>query len=91
MPKSAYGSFHPETREFVPADAANLTRGTSCLVLSEGLRGEVVKVYNSNEWDRTHPILVKFNEGADREGGDGGFDVPKAFSMHFDADEIVVV
>lgn len=69
VPKSSYGSFDPATREFVPQDETNVTRGTSCLVLTEGLRGEVKTIYNTNEWDRTHPILVKFNAGEDREGG----------------------
>jgi len=58
----------------------------------------VKKIYNTNEWDRTHPILVKFTEGSDREvvadgdGDDGvAFQVPKPFQMHFDADEIEVL
>lgn len=90
VPKDAFGSFDPQGR-FVPVDESNLSHGTSCLVLSVGLRGEVVRVYNVNEWDRTHPILVKFKQGRDREEGEGGFVVPKTFMMHFDADEIVVV
>ncbi|KAL3781127.1 hypothetical protein HJC23_001434 [Cyclotella cryptica] len=90
VPKDAFGSFDSHGR-FVPADESTISRGTSCLVLSEGLRGEVVRVYNVNEWDRTHPILVRFREGQDREGGEGGFVVPKTFMMHFDADEILVV
>ena len=90
VPKDAFGSFDLQGR-FFPADGSKLSHGTSCLVLSEGLRGEVVRVYNVNEWDRTHPILVKFKQGRDREGGEGGFVVPKPFTMHFDADEIIVV
>jgi len=88
--KSSYGSFDPATREFVPRDETNVTRGTSCLVLAEGLRGEVKKIYNTNEWDRTHPILVKFKAGEDREG-EGGFNIPKTFQMHLNANEIIVV
>lgn len=49
-----------------------------------------MKVYDVNEWDRTHPILVKFTEGSDREG-EGAFGIPKTFMMHFDAHEIIVV
>ena len=92
VPKSAYGSFDPDTREFVPVEESNLSRGTRCLILPEGMRGEVTKVYNVNEWDRAHPILVQFKEGSDRVGGiDNGFILPKSFSMHLSANEIVVV
>jgi hypothetical protein len=90
VPKDAYGSFDPDTREFIPADESNMSRSTSCLVLSEGIQGEVTKVYNVNEWDRAHPILVQFKEGLDKEGGEG-FILPKSFTMHFSANEIVVV
>mmetsp|Transcript_13490 Transcript_13490/g.24410 ORF Transcript_13490/g.24410 Transcript_13490/m.24410 type:complete len:203 (+) Transcript_13490:164-772(+) len=100
LPKSGYGSFHPTTREFLPRDDGTTTRGSNCLVLSEGLRGVVKHVYNTNEWDRAHPILVKFTEGSDREvnigvvtddGEDAAFRVPKPFQMHFDASEIEVL
>ena len=91
VPKAAYGSFDPNTREFIPAEESNLSRGTRCLILPEGMRGEVTKVYNVNEWDRAHPILVEFKEGSDRAGIDGGFILPKSFSMHLSASEIVVV
>ncbi|KAL9184252.1 hypothetical protein ACHAXT_002338 [Thalassiosira profunda] len=89
VPKAAYGTFDA-SGQFAPLDEANATRKTSSLVLPEEMRGEVKMVYNTNEWDRAHPILVKFGAGMDREGG-GGFDVPKAFTMHFDADEIEVL
>lgn len=91
VPKTSFGSFDAATREFIPRDESNVTRGTSCLLLPEGLRGEVAKIYNTNEWDRAHPILVKFNAGEDREGGGDGFNIPKKFTMHLDADEIVVL
>mmetsp|Transcript_25304 Transcript_25304/g.54458 ORF Transcript_25304/g.54458 Transcript_25304/m.54458 type:complete len:183 (-) Transcript_25304:212-760(-) len=91
VPKSSYGSFDSTSREFIPQDKSNITRGTRCLVLPEGLRGEVQKIFASNEGlDRSHPIVVKFEAGEDREGGEG-FNVPKKFLMHFDADEIVLV
>ena len=88
--KAAYGTFDPATKEFIPLDESNKTRATSCLILPTGLRGDIQKIYNTNEWDRAHPILVKFKAGADREGEDG-FHLPKAFTMHVDADEIVVL
>ena len=91
VPKAAYGSFDPISREFIPQDEANKSRGTSCLILPVGLRGEVNMVYNTNEWDRAHPIVVKFEAGLDREDGVDGFDVPKKFTMHFDADEIEMI
>eukprot|EP01083_Nonionella_stella_P035797 97629_1 len=90
VPKPAYGTFDPTTRQFVPQDESNSERKTSCLVLPEGLRGEVKKIYNTNEWDRAHPILVKFNKGEDREG-EGAFDIPRVFMMHLDAAEIQVL
>ncbi|KAL3789819.1 hypothetical protein ACHAW5_011242 [Stephanodiscus triporus] len=93
VPRSSYGSFDPSTGEFVPRDESNASRSTSCLVLPEGLRGTVERVYDANEWDRARPIVVRFGEGYDRgEGGTtGGFDVPRAFVMHFDADELEVL
>ncbi|EED89275.1 predicted protein [Thalassiosira pseudonana CCMP1335] len=90
VPKAAFGTFSSSSGQFLPQDEGGITRDTSCLVLPEGLRGVVMRVYDVNEWDRTHPILIKFVAGLDREG-EGGFDVPKTFMMHFDADEIVVV
>lgn len=84
VPKSSYGSFDSTTREFIPQDKSR------CLVLPEGLRGEVQKIYNTGEWDRAHPIVVKFEAGEDREDGEG-FNVPKKFSMYFDATEIELV
>ena len=90
VPKDIHGSFDPTTNKFVPQDETNITRKTSCLILPIGLRGTVSKIYNTNEWDRTHPLLVQFTAGDDREEGDG-FHIPKAFTMHFDADEIEVL
>ena len=60
-------------------------------------------VYDAESMDRARPYLVKFAEGLDREeirecdeGGmveserekSGGFNVPKAFAMHFSEEEI---
>ena len=90
VPKDIHGSFDPTTNKFIPQDETNITRKTSCLILPIGLRGTVSKIYNTNEWDRTHPLLVQFTAGDDREEGDG-FHCPKAFTMHFDADEIEVL
>jgi hypothetical protein len=91
VPKASYGSFDPSTGEFVPRDESDASRSTSCLLLPGGLRGIVERVYDANEWDRARPIVVKFGEGYDREGDSGGFNVPKAFIMHFDADELEVL
>ena len=90
VPKDIHGSFDPTTNKFIPQDETNITRKTSCLILPIGLRGTVSKIYNTNEWDRTHPLLVQFTAGDDREEGDG-YHCPKAFTMHFDADEIEVL
>ncbi|KAL7454811.1 hypothetical protein ACHAWC_006413 [Mediolabrus comicus] len=86
--KSSYGSFDATTKQFIPQDESTLTRQTSCLLLPEGLQGEIVNVYNTNEWDRAHPILVKF--GLDEERNDG-YSLPSSFTMHVDAKEIMVV
>ncbi|KAL7546330.1 hypothetical protein ACHAWF_009664 [Thalassiosira exigua] len=90
VPKSAYGSFDPSNGQFIPMDETTASRVTSCLVLPAGLRGEIEKIYNTNEWDRAHPILVKFKVGEDRNEGDA-FHVPMAFSMHLDSNEIEVL
>ena len=92
VPKDIHGSFNPTTNKFIPQDITKKSRKTNCLILPIGLRGKVSKIYNTNEWDRTHPIMVKFNAGDDREEEDNGlFHIPKAFMMHFDADEIEVL
>ena len=83
---SLYGSFDTSTKEFIPQDEETITRKTSCLILPVGLRGEVLKTYNTNEWDRTHPILVKF-----AAGDDSGYNLAKPFNLHVDADEVEVV
>ena len=84
--ESNYGQFDPISQEFIPQDKSTMTRATSCLVLPVGLRGEVTKIYNTNEWDRTHPILVNF-----KTGEESGYNLPKAFSLHVDANEVEVL
>jgi hypothetical protein len=86
--KSSYGSFDSTTKQFLPQDESTLTRKTSCLLLPEGLRGEVRNVYDTNEWDRAHPILVEFGSDEDRNDG---FSLPNTFTMHVGAKEITVV
>ena len=85
--RSLYGSFDTDTKEFIPQDEETSTRKTSCLILPVGLRGEVLKTFDTNEWDRTHPILVKFTAGG---GGESGYNLAKQFNLHVDADEIKV-
>ena len=85
--RSLYGSFNTDTKEFIPQDEETSTRKTSCLILPVGLRGEVLKTFDTNEWDRTHPILVKFTAGG---GGESGYNLAKQFNLHVDADEIKV-
>jgi len=87
--KSSYGSFDSTTKQFIPQDEANKTRKTSCLLLPEGLRGEVITVHDTNSADRPQPVLVKF--GADDEERSDGYSLPSAFSMHLSANEIMVV
>ena len=83
--ESNYGQFDI-SQEFIPQDKSTMTRATSCLVLPVGLRGEVTKIYNTNEWDRTHPILVNF-----KTGEESGYNLPKSFSFHVDANEVEVL
>lgn len=87
--KSLYGSFDATTKQFIPQDETNKARSTSCLLLPEGLRGEVIDVFCTNAADRPHPILVKF--GADDEDRVDGYSLPSGFSMHLDATEVMVV
>jgi hypothetical protein len=93
VPRACYGSFDPSTGGFVPRDGSDASRFTSCLSLPVGLRGAVERVYDANEWDMAWQIVVKFGAGYDGgEGSDaGGFDVPRAFVTHFDADELDVL
>lgn len=88
VPKSSYGSFDATTKQFRPQDEANITRKTSCLLLPEGLQGEVITVHDSNARDRPQPILVKFR--SDEERSDG-YTLNDAFTMHLGANEIMVV
>ena len=81
-----YGKFDSTSQEFIPQDKSTMSRATSCLVLPVGLRGEVTKIYNTNEWDRTHPILVNF-----KAGEESGYILPKVFSLHVDANEVEVL
>ena len=84
--KSLHGSFDSTTKQFLPQDEANKTRNTSCLLLPEGLRGEVITVHDTNAADRPHPILVKFGEDED-----DGYSLPSGFTMHLGANEVMVV
>jgi len=85
VPPIMYGQFDT-TSQFIPQDISTMSRATSCLVLPVGLRGEVTKIYNTNEWDRTHPILVNF-----KAGEESSFNLLKAFSLHVDANEVEVL
>ena len=86
VPPIMYGQFDHTSQEFIPQDKSTMSRATSCLVLPVGLRGEVTKIYNTNEWDRTHPILVNF-----KAGEESSFNLLKAFSLHVDANEVEVL
>eukprot|EP00565_Helicotheca_tamesis_P007737 CAMPEP_0185737884 /NCGR_PEP_ID=MMETSP1171-20130828/31515_1 /TAXON_ID=374046 /ORGANISM="Helicotheca tamensis, Strain CCMP826" /LENGTH=143 /DNA_ID=CAMNT_0028408923 /DNA_START=220 /DNA_END=651 /DNA_ORIENTATION=+ len=84
VPKSGFGSFDSETKEFMPeADAGE--RGNKCLVIPAGLRGVVTRVYDLNDLDASQPVLVKFVKG---ENGDEGYVPPVTFLMHFDNHEV---
>ena len=92
--KKGYGSFDEETKAFVPLDGANdqplssIPRVQRCLVLPKGLRAEVRKVYDINEFDATAPVVAKFMN--DRDLG-GEYVSPVTFSMHFETNEVEVV
>jgi hypothetical protein len=86
--KSSYGSFDSATKHFLPQDEANVTRKTSCLLLPEGLQGEVITVFDTNSCDRAHPILVKFGSDEDRNDG---YNLDSAFTMYLGPNEIMVV
>jgi hypothetical protein len=86
VPKKGFGSFN-EDKEFVPA-AGDAPRGTKNLVLPQGIRGVVTKIYDVDVVSANCPITVKFMPG---KNTDEGFDPPNAFLMHFESHEIEIV
>lgn len=82
--KKGFGTFDPETKEFVPAPEAG-ERGKKCLSVPAGLRGVVTRVYDLDDLDASQPILVKFVKD---ENADEGYAPPLTFLMHFDNHEV---
>lgn len=82
-----YGSFDIESKKFMISP--EFSRERRCLILPVGLRGEVQRIYDVDDLDAIHPILVRFTPGKflDVEG----FDTPVPFLMHFDSSEVETV
>ena len=79
--KAGFGSYN-DKKEFV------YNSQSMYLIIPEGLRGKVTRVYDEDVIGANYPILVKFIPG---ELIDEGYDVPFAFTMHFLPDEIECV
>ena len=94
-----YGSFDPNTKEFIAVvvnddddnSSDELSSGSSpkALILPVGLRGEVTKVYTAANLSANFPIQVKFTPG--QHVGEEGYDAPSAFVMHLASNEVEVV
>lgn len=84
--KKAYGYFNEE-KEFIPCVDAT-ERTDRCLLVPEGLRGTVTRIYDINDLSTNFPILVKFVKG---ENVEEGYSSPQTFTMHFDTTEVDVV
>jgi hypothetical protein len=81
------GSFN-ELKEFVPASGDG-GRAKNCLILPQGIRGVVTKLYDKNSsLSANFPVQVKFSPG---EYTDEGYDPPVPFVMHFGLREIEAV
>lgn len=83
VPAKGRGSYNEE-KEFVPIET-DAARSSQNLVLPEGIRGVVSKVYRSEDIAANFPIKVQFTPG---ENIDEGYDPPVPFFMHFDPMEI---
>ncbi len=91
--RKAYGSFDGDDKSFVPLegdvdDISSVPRKDCCLVLPEGIRGHVTRVYDIDEFDASSPILVKFQVD---EGLGSEYIPPVTFLMHFQRNEVEVV
>lgn len=80
--KSGFGTYD-SNKSFV-YDA-----GLKYLILPEGLRGKVTRVYDENVIAANFPILVKFTPG--EHCSEEGYDVPVPFTMHFLPEEVECV
>jgi hypothetical protein len=86
VPAKGRGSYN-ERKEFVPIEK-EASRARQNLLLPEGIRGVVIKTYNSEDISANFPVKVQFTPG---ENTDEGYDPPVAFIMHFDPSEIECV
>ena len=85
-----YGRFGDDGT-FEPLDLEKtelLSRSDKCLVIPIGFRGVVTRVYNTEHYDASQPIVAKFFAG-DRKGGK--FAPPLDMTMHFVTNEVEVV
>ncbi|GKY94256.1 hypothetical protein MPSEU_000391400 [Mayamaea pseudoterrestris] len=80
--KNGFGSYNDQ-KVFVPNSE------TPYLLIPEGLRGRVIRVYDENLIGANFPILVKFVPG--EECAEDGYDAPVPFTMHFLPEEVECV
>jgi hypothetical protein len=78
------GSYN-DKKEFIPDKSDSKKK---CLLLPNGLRGIVKKVYDEDVISSNLPILVLFTPGDNVEEG---YDAPTKFLMHFTPFEVEVV
>lgn len=91
--KKGFGSFDQESKSFVgfnvsEKNTGEIPRADRCLIIPEGMRGKVRRVYDMDEFDATAPIVARFE--AD-DSLDGEYAPPVTFMMHFQIDEVEVV
>jgi hypothetical protein len=89
--RKGYGSFDEETKSFLPLEYDNIdtvSRADRCLVLPQGIRASVSRVYDRNAYDAIMPVVAKF-VAKQHLGGD--YEPPITFFMHFEARDVEVV
>lgn len=87
--QNSHGTFNKETKLFEPAmESPDTPNCVGFLELPPGFRGQVMRVYDIEDHDATHPVVVKFTKGKNTEEG---YEPPCTFLMHFESHEVECV
>jgi len=86
-PANALGKFDETSKRLIPVDKS-APKCEKFFLLPIGLRGLVLRVYDTANLGCNLPIIVKFIKD---ENGEEGYAPPATFSMHLDVSEIEVV